>query len=671
MFHIELFKGIRASRALGVCAVLYALAFGSAVGAIPLVDLAQEIQRGSNAAAVGSTAVANTQTVKPGKGDFTLNVSALWESVVHKGHATPAIADRQATNPDVLWTLEEQNFSAKPRTEIVKLSQGERLVGRVTIQMPQTAAGMDEANDMFLEIPMPRLDVMHMSYRYDDGPWIQQSAGDRIAMQAWPLVNRYPAFEIPYRAGKLHLVVELVHNGLVETPVMLKGNATFRTESYSGALRAGLMGGISLMLAIVTALMSLSFRRYSFLALSLMTVGIAWASLANTGILGMYFGTQSMRFNDLNKFASNMLACAVLPWIVAVMVSQKFYGRFLWRVAQVWVLAGVGWTVFMVFKESRDLAVQAIPPYLLACVVFALTLSVVALVRKQVNALPAVVGTVLYCAALLMPLFAYYGRFASADTGFFLSTFSILTATVLYLYVLFAQHRQGRMVVSSNKSSDGRDSLTGLFNVRGFEHALARAVLRIHSENTFAAFFYVEMATAERLRERYGDEGFEVGLVQTAAALSSCVSAYDTVGRVAPSAFAAVVMMPRDADIANSIATQMLSRVMGLAQHVAPLAQTARIAVAWIPTGGTTLPELKKNCERTLHYLGKEKRIAWVTNASSQTDISRPASTMHSQPKPSTLNSEFSRRGPDSISSLPGFQDEPPPRPVRVAPRAR
>jgi GGDEF domain-containing protein len=666
MFNIAMFKRLSAARAIGVRAVLYAFALSTTAWAIPLVDLTQEIQR-SQGAQAHPIASAGSQPPKLAKSDFSVNVSALWESAVLKAHG---ITDRQATNPDVLWALEDQHFNVKPHTGAAKLAQGERIVGRIVLQIPQATEGVDEPGDMFLEIPMPRLDVMHMAYRYGDGPWIQQTAGDRIAMRDWPLMNRYPAFEIPLRAGKLHLLVELVHNGLVEIPVMLKSNATFRTESYGGAMRAGLMGGVCLMLTIITILMSVSFKRYSFLALSLMTVGIAWAALANTGILGMYFGTQSVRFNDVNKYASNMLACAVLPWIVAVMVSQKFYGRFLLRVAQAWVLVGIVWTVSMLLRESRDLAIQVIPPYLLGSVAFALILAALALVRQQLNAVHTAIATVLYSAALLMPLVVYYGYITSIDTGFFLSTFSILTSTVLYLYILFAQHRQGRMVIGSNKSSDGRDSLTGLFNVRGFEHALARTVLRVHSENTFAAFFYVEMASAERLRERYGDEGFEVGLVQTAAALSSCVSAYDSVGRVAPSSFAAVVMMPRDADIANSIATQMLSRVMGLAQHVAPLAQTARIAVAWIPTSGTTLPELKKNCERTLHYLGKEKRIAWVTT-SAQTDISRPASSMHSQPKPSTFNSVFARRGPDSISSLPGFQDEAPQRPIRVSQHTR
>lgn len=605
-----------------------------------IVNLAQIIQASHPVSVATDPAAPGTAS----KSQFSIDLTQLWESALLTAQAA---SESQSTDPEVLWALDARHFNTMPPENSHNLSLGERIVCRITMQIPV------DLGDLFLEIPMPRLDAAHFSYRYVNGgtvsPWVRMSAGDRIPMQRWPVAYRYPAFEIPAQAGQVQMVMELAHQGLMRTPMLLSSNALFRAESFTSALRIGLLGGINVVLAVVAVLAAVGFKRYSFFALAALTLCIALTTAAVSGVMGMYFATGSAHFNDAIKFVATMFAGAILPWGVAIVVAQKFHAPWVWRVAQAWAVTAMLWTLWAVTQETRLNAVRFALVFLFLSMGFALAQAFTALARRHANAVAATLGTLLYCAALLLPLLAYYG-YVSTNSSFYLATLTLLGAAVLFLHVLIAQHRQGRTVTTSAKSMEGRDGLTGLHNIRGFENALARTVLRLHADNTHAAFFYIEVASAEALRERYGDEGFEVGLVQTAAALSSCVSAHDTVGRVAENGFAVTVLMPRDADIANRIATQMLARVMGLALHVAPLAQTARIALAWVPGHGTTLQELKKHCERALQNMQTEKRIGWVKaegGHSSNRNSAPPSSNLQSQPLP-----DSTARGPASSGLL-------------------
>jgi diguanylate cyclase (GGDEF)-like protein len=219
-----------------------------------------------------------------------------------------------------------------------------------------------------------------------------------------------------------------------------------------------------------------------------------------------------------------------------------------------------------------------------------------------------------------------------------------LGAALLFMYALVRQHRQGHMVMSRARTSPARDMLTGLLNRHGFNQALTNNVKRMEQDALTAAFFYIRVSDMQSLKERYGEEGFEVGMVQLAATLASSIPGADQVGRIATNAFAFTVMMPLDEKRATHIAQKILSRSMALASHGAPLALTARIAVAWLPAFGTALSDLERLARRTLRNMETGKRIAWVGGVQASGDsaytvgvASRPNSginSMHSGLEP-------------------------------------
>jgi hypothetical protein len=112
------------------------------------------------------------------------------------------------------------------------------------------------------------------------------------------------------------------------------------------------------------------------------------------------------------------------------------------------------------------------------------------------------------------------------------------------------------------------------------------------------------------------------------------------VGRIAANAFAFTIMMPRDEQRATHIAQKVLGRSMALASHGAPLAQTARIAVAWMPTFGTELHDLERRARRTLRNMENGKRIAWIGGVHAQSSSTYdPSSTRGASSSSSDISS--------------------------------
>jgi hypothetical protein len=175
---------------------------------------------------------------------------------------------------------------------------------------------------------------------------------------------------------------------------------------------------------------------------------------------------------------------------------------------------------------------------------------------------------------------------------------------------------------------------------------------RIAAQKNYAAFFYIEVGDIYELQERYGGEGFETGLLQIAAAVSSSVSVVDTVARVSPNAFAVTIVMQRNAAAANAMAQKIISRTMAIASHSVPMAQNSRIVIAWLPTFGTALGDIERRALVVLRKMEPGKRIGWVGGSYAQLDADKlpegGVSGLSTQPASDLSQGE-------SLPSLPGI----------------
>jgi two-component system, sensor histidine kinase LadS len=571
----------------------------------------------------------------------SLELRNLWESTLVD---VPEQSNAKAFDPQDVWQWPAERFAGKQTSQRMVMTAKQRFVARMELVSSHAGEGV------YLVVKMPRLDAVHVFYRYGNEPWTKESAGDTLPMTTWPFFDRQPTFDLPQRPGILSVVVEIAHQGVVDAPVLLESSNSFRQDGINASITSGLLIGVNLVLAAVGLMAALNFRRFGFLSISLMTLLMALVVFTNSGLAGVYLQTDSSEFNDQSKFLANTLLCVAFPWITAVALSQRFYSRGWWYVAMAWAALGALLGVWLMQYPLRHLTLTLVPFILAGSLLIALAMLVNALLRSQTLAVPAAPGIVLYAVSLLVPLAAYLG-FMQNDSAVLVASLATLIAALVFLQVMVRQHRQGRMVMARAKTSVGRDVLTGLLSRQGFEQVLAKNVIRMHAEKVYAAFFYVTVSDAKTLQERFGDEGFEGGMVQMAAAISSSVSVVDTVGRVASNAFAVTVLMPRDAKLANSMAQKIITRTMSLASHGAPMAQTARIAIAWLPVFGTLLPDIERRAQRILRKMEEGKRIAWVGGEYAQMDLSQmPDGTSSPTTKPNN-----GQTADDDLPSLPGM----------------
>jgi GGDEF domain-containing protein len=209
--------------------------------------------------------------------------------------------------------------------------------------------------------------------------------------------------------------------------------------------------------------------------------------------------------------------------------------------------------LLMVGTNSRTAQSAVLPPYLLLSLLWVVLMAAVSVWRRQIYAGWILVAVLFVCVGILVPLASYWGMI-DGPQSLTISSVGFLVSSLLLFYTQLLKYRQGRMVMARASASDGRDVLTGLLNRVGFEKMLRKTVKRITNDKTYAALFYIEVSDVASLQERYGGEGFEMGMLQLAAAISSAVSVTDTVGRIAPNAFAVSIVMPHNANTANAMA---------------------------------------------------------------------------------------------------------------------
>ncbi len=543
----------------------------------------------------------------------SVDLRALWETTRVNGVTT---SNAEFFNPEKVWSWPAQRFQTRLGETSYMLREGERYIARVQIfsEKPGT--------DLNLNMQMPRLDAVHLSYRYDGGAWTTLSAGDTLAMNTWSLPDRQPAFDIPLLRGQLDLVVEIAHRGNAYAPALLQNDVAYLSDLTTRSASVGVLIGINLVLALMGILLALNFKRYGFLGVSLMTLTISSVLFFNSGLGGLYIGTDLAGFNDQVKFFCNNVWCLSLPWVAAVSMGLRHSAPRWWHVALATTVGGILLSLVWADYAYRDTAFIGVPLLLSMMLGVTLLMALWAWFRAICNSWEIMAGLAGYGLSLMMPYAAYLGLMSTNLAGLIAALLSMLSALLL-MHGLYLQHRMGRQVMARANISPQRDVLTGLLNRKGLEEHLQQLRDRMQQQQTCAAFCYLNVADAETAQQILGEEGFEMGMVQIAASLSSSVSGVDGLARISQHAFAITVLMPPDPALGTRMAQKILSRMMALAAHGTPLAGSTRIAMAWLPLFGFKVDSLERRALRTLVTMDSNKRIGWVGGQESHAEAAQ------------------------------------------------
>ncbi len=538
---------------------------------------------------------------------FSMDVRPIWQTAMLPGQG---IDTAKPLDAQMVWDIADDKFAPGKATPAT-VRNGERLVGRLSVLV------QDSPHSLVVELPMPRLDVAHLSYRYGTGAWAQLSAGDQIPMVQWPFANRSPVFLIPPKTGELQLVVDIPQQGLFPSPVRLWADQAFRQAHANRDMETGAAMALVFFTMLICFGAAAIFKRFVFLAVGLYSLSVVLLTVGNGGVAGIYLGTTTTWFNDYVKYVTSMIFGAMVPWTISVVVAQKYYSRFVAYAASFWLIGSLVLVTGMLFTVPRAIHWAITSPFLIASLIFGFSIALASVVRGQAHALWSLSAAALICVAIFAPIAAYWG-YLDGQWGYSVTMLSFSLSSALLLFTLFLQYRHGNWVMARAAQSSGRDALTGLPSRDVFARQLAKAANEASANESYALFMYVSVSDAATLKERFGGEGFESGMVQMAAALSSSISVMDTIARVGSNAFGVLVDMPHEAKLANALAQKIITRTMAISSHSAPMAQTARIAMAWVPVYGKALDDLEKLVKHVVRDMSEGKRIGWVGGAQAQ-----------------------------------------------------
>jgi GGDEF domain-containing protein len=541
-------------------------------------------------------------------------------------------ANETPVDPSLIWAWPSERFSTDPDLQPFTLHRGERMVARWTVFNEKLAS------DFLVTVKMPRVDVVHISYRHDFGAWTTLTAGDRIAMNAWPLADRQPSFDVPLPAGQMDIVMQIAHRGVVDAPVMLQTHAAFLEARTLSVLPTGILVGINLVMALMGILLAMNFKKTGFLSVALMSSVVSLVLLFGSGLAGMFVDTRNQQFSDVVKILINTSWFVLLPFVAAMAISIRMYSRLWWSAT--WLLAGAATAAIWVWLDydKRDDASLVVGTILVLSLLFVLAMISWAWFRHYSRNLGVCLGMLLYACASITVFAVYMGAW-SVEAGSWGAAFISMLASLLLMRGLFMQHRMGRQVLARANLSPLRDVLTGLLNREGMQAHVYRARERMREEQICAIFIYMPVQDANTAIEELGEQGFESGMVQIAASLSTSVAATDGVGRISHHAFGVCVLMQPDSVVAIRFAQKILTRVMALAAAGTPLCASARLAMAWLPVNSFRIDSLEQRCLEALDTLESGKRIAWVGGAQSYKEadqLMRALSTNPSDPATST-----------------------------------
>ena len=547
-------------------------------------------------------------------------LSRKLENTVVQMPADGAMGHAQAFGAKA-WEWEAARFKPAQQQPLTFLYEGQRWVARAQLVFPASSPASATAKgaelgaivsaeygpDLYLLWPLHRLDYLHLSYRVNQGAWHTLSAGDRIPMNQWAYKNPFPAFALPQAIGTIDVVLEAVHTGVISDKVLLATRPEYRLQHFSYGLVYGTIIGLSLAMAAIALAMAFAFKRKRFAAVAVLSLCSGLAMSVTSGIAGMYLFTGSAQWNDESKMSLLLLAAA-MPWALGIVLGYTRRSQVLWWVSNLWLAlvlctTGLGWVL-----ELHTQRLGMLVTVWVCSVVLTVAIAAAAVLGDDPRSKPIVATTAMGVVSLLFSVSSYTGL-GQAIVMLVLGAASMVLTLLGMLFVIYLQYRHGRSVLASERTGIGRDPLTGLRNSSGFEQSLALNTLRTAHDSGQTAFFWIQLAPADALRGHYGDEGFEHGLVRIAAVLASCVDQKSDLARPEDNAFCAAVAMDYSPEQARALATMMLSRTLALSPDSEALTQYMRIALAWAPTHGRNLAELKSRCQKALLATPPEKKI--------------------------------------------------------------
>jgi diguanylate cyclase (GGDEF)-like protein len=401
--------------------------------------------------------------------------------------------------------------------------------------------GRNDRNGWLMALPMPVLDFATVYQRDARGQWLSQTAGDMIAVAAWPEPGRYPHFRLDLPSGEVRDVyVRIKHLTPANFPVQLISESAYDQRIQIEYLGLGLTFG-ALMLLIATCLaQSLVYRDRVYAWYALYALVTMLGVTAYTGVAAHLIWPEFGALGDAPQACLAILAAAAALLFVRNLTGISARHPVIDEMAYWAGLAGI--VLAAVYPVlDKPVGLMAVAAYLAATSLTNIWIATAGWRRGDIVGAWVLVAYSPFAVAIGMGVLRLFGWLPVS----FGTQYAVVVATALQVPLLLvalnirSRERHGAEIREQALSS--QDALTGLLAPHLFHDRLRQVVARHKRDKENAAVVFIDLINYPRIKDYYGSAVAEQSLLRSVIKLRRLLRDVDTVSRIGEARFGLIL----------------------------------------------------------------------------------------------------------------------------------
>ena len=399
----------------------------------------------------------------------------------------------------------------------------------------------NDRHGWLLAFPMPALDWVSVFQMDPSGQWLAQTAGDTLAVAAWPEPGRYPHFRLDLPVGQPRDVyVRIRHLTSADFPVQVMTEAAYDQRIQVEYVGLGLTFGALLLLISACAAQSLVYRDSIYAWYALYASVTALAVAAYTGVAA------HLLWPGFGLMGDSLQGCVALLFAAAALLFVRsltgISGRYplIDKAVYLTGLAGIAMAVLFPFiTKATGLAIMS--AYLAATTLVNMWIAFTAWRRGDVVGMWVLAAYLPLSIALGMTLVRMIGWLPVS----FGTQYGIVVAMTIKLPLLLvalntrSRERHGAQIREQALSS--QDALTGLLAPHLFHDRLRQVVSRYRRDREDSAVVFIDLVNYPRIKEYFGTAVAEQSLLRCVIKLRRLLRDVDTVSRIGEARFGVIL----------------------------------------------------------------------------------------------------------------------------------
>lgn len=399
----------------------------------------------------------------------------------------------------------------------------------------------DQRQGWLLVFPMPVLDSVTVYQQDPKGQWFGQSAGDTLAVSAWPEPGRYPLFRLDLPPGQARDVyVRIRHLTAANFPIEFMSEAAYDQRIQVGYLGLGLTFGALLLLIAACLAQSLVYRDgvYGWYALYALVTALGVTSY--TGVASHLLWPGFGALGDSPQGCLALLAGAAALLFVRNLIGISARHPIADKLVLGAGLSGIALAaLFPVMPKAPGLAMVAI--YVAGATLANVWIAFAAWRRGDAVGAWVLLAYLPLTLAVGMALVRMFGWLPVS----FGTQYAIVVAMALEVPLLLvalnirSRERHGAQIRELALST--QDALTGLLAPHLFHDRLRQVVARHKRDKENSAVVFIDLVNYPRIKDYYGSAVAEQSLLRSVIKLRRLLRDVDTVSRIGEARFGLIL----------------------------------------------------------------------------------------------------------------------------------